>query len=243
MTSVISSGSNRGVTDARVTPYAFWRTRTPNAAGSSVSVSLCWTAPAIPQHSRPRASMVPIRMYRRPCCTRSSIGPTKGASSANGAIVMISASATRPRAWVTDVLKNSVPARATATNPSPTLPAADNSISWARPVRPAPEAWVTLCSVRVAPPAAAAPARPVACDAETNDLAARLARAAALSGSPAPAPARESPMDPVLGLDRQIAAPWTRLAGPVWPSGRKARFLIFARKARLCARSNRDAAE
>ena len=194
--------------------------------------------------------MVPIRMYRRPCCTRSSIGPTNGASSANGAIVMISASATRPRAWVTDVLKNSVPARATATNPSPTLPAADSSISWARPVRPAPEAWVILCSVRVAPPAAAAPARPVACEAETKDLAARLARAVAPSRAPAaafplapdpsrgpaPVPARESPMHPVLGLDRQIAAPRTRLAVPVWPASRNAR-IPSAPANPVCARA------
>ncbi len=176
VTRVISSGSSRGMTDALVTPNTFCRTRTPKAAGSRVSVSLWATAPAIPQHSRPRARAVPIRMYRRPCCTRSSIGPTNGASSANGAIVMIRASATRPRAWVTEALKNSVPARATATNPSPTLPAAENSIIWARPVRPAPDACVILCNVRVAPPAAADPARPTACEPVMNDRAACLAR-------------------------------------------------------------------
>ncbi len=133
---------------------------------------------------------MPIRMYLRPCLTRSSIGPIKGASSANGAIVMIRASATLPLAWVTVALKNSVPARATATNPSPTLPAADSSISCARPVLPAPEAWVILCRVRDAPLAPAAPARPAVCEAETSDLAACLARV----------PARKSLMHPVLSL-------------------------------------------
>src|SRR5260221_340609 len=81
-------------------------------------------------------------------------------------------------------------ASATATIPSPTLPAADNSISCARPVLPAPPACVILCSVREVPLAAAAPARPAVCEAETNDLAACLARA----------PARKSPMDIVLSL-------------------------------------------
>jgi hypothetical protein len=67
VTSVISAGSSRGAIALRVTPNAFCSTRTPNAAGSRVSASLCDTAPAIPQHSRPRASSVPARMNRRPC--------------------------------------------------------------------------------------------------------------------------------------------------------------------------------
>ena len=56
-----------------------------------------------------------------------------GASTANGAMVISSASATWPRAWSTDALKNSVPASATATNASPTLPAAVSSIRLDQP--------------------------------------------------------------------------------------------------------------
>ena len=41
-----------------------------------------------------------------------------GASTANGAIVMIRKSTTRPRAWSTDVLKKIVPASAIVTNAS-----------------------------------------------------------------------------------------------------------------------------
>ena len=37
VTSVISAGSSRGVTDALTTPPAFCSTRMPNAAGSSVT--------------------------------------------------------------------------------------------------------------------------------------------------------------------------------------------------------------
>src|SRR5262249_59814901 len=63
-------------------------------------------------------------------------------------------------------------------------------MSWARPVRPAPEASVIRRTVRLAPPAAAALTRPAVCEAETNDLAACLARVAA----------RESLMNTVLSL-------------------------------------------
>ena len=142
-TRVILAGSSRGVTALRVTPYAFCRTSTPNAAGSRVTVSLCCAAPAIPQQSRPRASSVPSMMYRRPSRTRSSIGPMSGASTANGAIVMSSVSAIRPRAWSTEVLKNRVPASATATNASAAAPAAVSSMSRSRPVRSAPDARVS----------------------------------------------------------------------------------------------------
>ena len=86
VTSVISAGSSRGVTELRVIAYAFCSTSTPNAAGNSVTGSPV-TAPDIAQHSRPRASIVPIMMYRRPCRTRSSMGPMNGASSANGVMV------------------------------------------------------------------------------------------------------------------------------------------------------------
>src|SRR5262249_19282682 len=196
VTSVSSSGTSLGVTEARVTEYAFWSTRTPNAAGSRDRVSLYCTATAMLQHSSPRASIVPIMMYLRPCWTRSSSGPTNGASRANGAIVMIRASATRSRACDTEALTNSVPARPTPTNASPRLPAAVSSISWARPVRPAPEALVILRTTRFVPLAAAAPARPADWDAETTDRAACLARAVA----------RETPMDTVLGLRGPIIA-------------------------------------
>src|ERR1039458_2555136 len=101
-----------------------------------------------------------------------------GASTANGAIVMSSASATRPRACSTEVLKNSEPASATATKASPRLPAAVSSMRWDRPVAPAPEALVIRCTVRVAPLAAAPPTRAADCEAETTDRLARLARAA-----------------------------------------------------------------
>ena len=61
VTSVISAGSSRGVTELRVIAYAFCRTSTPNAAGKRVTGSPV-TAPDIAQHKRPRASMVPIMM-------------------------------------------------------------------------------------------------------------------------------------------------------------------------------------
>src|SRR5579859_6017934 len=138
----------------------------------------------------------------------------------------MSASATRPRAAVTDALKNSVPARATATKPSPTLPAADNSIRCASPVRLAPDAPEIRCSVRAAPPAAADPAFAAAepalaadCEADATDCAARLADWAACLARP---PIRAFPMDQVLGLatswpyrhaDGRAAKAWQRPLG------------------------------
>jgi hypothetical protein len=96
VTSVISAGSSRGVMDARATPYAFCRTKMPNAAGSNVTgLSI---AADMPQHSRPRASRVPASRYRRPCRMRSRAGPMNGARTANGAIVTSRKSTTRPRA-------------------------------------------------------------------------------------------------------------------------------------------------
>ncbi len=69
-----------------------------------------------------------------------------GASTANGAIVMIRKSTTRPRAWSTDVLKKIVPASATVTNASAAPLTAVISMSVPRPVRPAPCAPVTRCT-------------------------------------------------------------------------------------------------
>src|SRR3954463_12435305 len=54
-------------------------------------------------------------------------GPRKGATTANGAMVRISDSATRPRAALGEMLKNSEPASASVTRASP--PAL---IRWAR---------------------------------------------------------------------------------------------------------------
>ena len=92
-----------------------------------------------------------------------------GASTANGAIVMIRNSTTRPRAWSTDVLKKIDPASATVTNASAAPLTAVISMSVARPVLSAPCAPVIRCTrpaVRlVALPEACPPvrkARPVA---------------------------------------------------------------------------------
>ena len=74
-----------------------------------------------------------------------------GASTANGAIVMIRKSTTRPRAWSTDVLKKIVPASAMVTNASAAPLTAVISMSVARPVRPAPCAPVIRCTKRPVP--------------------------------------------------------------------------------------------
>ncbi len=71
-----------------------------------------------------------------------------GASTANGAIVMIRKSTTRPRAWSTDVLKKIVPASATVTNASAAPLAAVISKSVPRPVLSAPCAPVIRCTKR-----------------------------------------------------------------------------------------------
>ena len=76
-----------------MTPYALEATRHPRAAGKSHGESLA-TAPASTQQRNARsASVVPIAQ-RRPCRKRSSSGPMKGASRANGAMV-------RSRNWAT----------------------------------------------------------------------------------------------------------------------------------------------
>src|SRR5437764_11948058 len=98
-----------------------------------------------------------------------------GASTANGAIVMSRNSATLPRAWSTEVLKKIVPASDTATNASPTLPAAVSSMSLSRPVRPAPEAPVSRWMTRAVPRVADLPARAAAPVAEAAPRAASCA--------------------------------------------------------------------
>jgi Protein of unknown function (DUF3027) len=69
-----------------------------------------------------------------------------GASTANGAMVMIRNSTTRPRAWSTDVLKKIDPASATVTNASAAPLTAVISISVPSPVLSAPCAPVTRCT-------------------------------------------------------------------------------------------------
>jgi hypothetical protein len=140
------------------------------------------TAPDMAQQSRPRASSVPIMMYRRPCRTRSSIGPMNGASRANGAMVSTRYSTTWLRASCREVLKKTVPASATATKASPALPAAVSSISDDRPVWLAPEAPLSRWTTRPARRFTEAPAR-------AADRAAR----------PVARPASDSPILELLG--------------------------------------------
>ena len=85
-----------------------------------------------------------------------------GASSANGAIVMIRKSTTLPRAWSTEVLKKIVPASATVTNASAAPLVAVISMSVPSPVRSAPCAPVTRCTQAAVrrSPAACPAARP-----------------------------------------------------------------------------------
>ena len=82
-----------------------------------------------------------------------------GASTANGAMVTSRAIATWLRAWLTEALKNRVPASATATKASPTLLAAVSSMRLDSPVRLAPDAPVIRCTTRPAPRLADAPTR------------------------------------------------------------------------------------
>ena len=134
-------------------------------------------------------------MYRRPSRTRSSIGPMIGASTANGAMVMSRVSAILPRAWSTDVLKNSVPASATATNASAAAPAAVSSSSRSSPVRSAPDARVIRRMTRSVPRAVLAPACPAVPKPDAKLRAARLARG----------PAPDSPMHQVSAMSGRDA--------------------------------------
>ena len=71
-----------------------WRRRgSPRAAGKSHAESVA-TAPASTQQRKARRARVVPMAQRRPCRKRSSSGPMKGASSANGAIVSTRNSAT-----------------------------------------------------------------------------------------------------------------------------------------------------
>src|SRR5215471_3873496 len=114
-------------------------------------------------------------MNRRPCWSRSSRGPMSGASTANGAMVTSRAIATWLRAWLTEALKNKVPASATATKASPTLLAAVSSIRLASPVRLAPEAPVIRWTTRPAPRLAEAPTLALDWAADVSLRVARLA--------------------------------------------------------------------
>ena len=82
--------------------------------------------------------MVPIA-HRRPWLNRSRNGPSRGATTANGSIVIPRKSATWPRAspgWA----KNRVPASAMATAASPAALNACSSIRRNSPESPAPSA-------------------------------------------------------------------------------------------------------
>src|ERR1700761_6309147 len=87
------------------------------------------------------------------------MGPMNGASSANGAMVRTRYRTTWLRASCREVLKNTVPASATATKASPALPAAVSSIRDDRPVWLAPDAPVNRGTRRPIRRFAEAPAR------------------------------------------------------------------------------------
>ncbi|AIA05294.1 hypothetical protein DC74_4822 [Streptomyces noursei] len=157
----IRGGRSRGTTALRTTPYAFDATSTPSAAGYSASPPSA-TARDIDSASSARASIAPAIAARRPCGTRSSSGPTTGASSANGAMVTSRYSATRPRASWVGTEKNTVEASAIVIIMSPAAFTACSSISCARPDSPAPCAWVARRSCRAAPRSGRCSARPIA---------------------------------------------------------------------------------
>src|SRR4051812_9653428 len=80
---------------------------------------MLFTYLAMARHAKVRPNMAPTTMKRRPPWTRSMAGPRNGATTANGAIVRISERATRLRASLSLMLKNSDPARARVTRASP----------------------------------------------------------------------------------------------------------------------------
>ena len=82
--------------------------------------------------------MVTASAQRRPCRNRSSTGPTIGAISANGAIVMSRYSATPLRAAPASAAKKTVPARPIVTSVSPAQDSACRSSSRTMPTSPAP---------------------------------------------------------------------------------------------------------
>ena len=85
-TSENAGGSSRGTTAQRTTPYAFEDTSTPSAAGYSSRPPVLHRPRHRQREQRPGEHRAAIAA-RRPCGSRSSSGPTTGASSANGAIV------------------------------------------------------------------------------------------------------------------------------------------------------------
>lgn len=140
------------------------------------------TAPDIVSASTARASIAPAIAARRPCGTRSSSGPTTGASRANGASVTARYSATRPRASSVGTEKNTVEASATVISMSPAEFTAWSSISLPRPDSPAPCACVARRTPRAAPVNGRCSARPTA----------RPARRTRLRPSPPRVEARET---------------------------------------------------
>ncbi len=106
---------------ALATPWALDRTSRQKTRGNRARPC---TASAAKMASTARPAAAPSAMRRRPLARRSMKGPRKGATTAKGAMVSTSDSATLPLASVGVRLKNKEPARATVTQVSP---ATDNT--------------------------------------------------------------------------------------------------------------------
>ena len=98
VTRLIASGRTRGMPAERATAYARVAMRQSKARGSNQGDPSATTPASTHERKARRASVVPIAQ-RRPCRQRSSRGPTRGARTTNGAIVVTRNSATWPRAW------------------------------------------------------------------------------------------------------------------------------------------------
>jgi hypothetical protein len=122
-------------------------TRQPSAAGNNHTESAA-TAPASAQQQKARTAIVVPMAQRRPRRNRSRNGPISGATIANGSMVRARNSATWSRASPVGTLKNTVPARATATAASPAVLKACISSSRASPLSPAPCACVSCRALR-----------------------------------------------------------------------------------------------
>jgi hypothetical protein len=123
LASTSSSGwsTAAGTNELFATEYAFDSTRWVKAAGNSSSPS---TTAAMASAPAARPTDDPITITRRPRRDPSMAGPRKGATTANGAMVSTSDSATRPRAADGEMLKNNEPASAIVTRASPAMASA-----------------------------------------------------------------------------------------------------------------------
>ena len=113
--------TNCGTTALFETAYPFWSTRTPNASGKSSNVSKCRI---MKNASTTRPTSVRMIIIRRPPATLSITGPMSGVTTAKGAIVRISASATRARDSSGLMEKKIDPASAAVIAPSDAAPSA-----------------------------------------------------------------------------------------------------------------------